>query len=925
MFNLTMDDLEILKEIEKTLQINFKLYESMPHIISAYGAGYFLKNGKVILLSFESCNISNSSIKKILPGLKKLKSLTQLNLNFNKISNISFLKDLENLEEFSIQNNIIKDTSSFAYVKKLKALNLYDNPIDNFLGIEYLTSLTDLWLGSQIKLDLKVLKELSNLELLYIVDSNISEISWIKNYKKLNRLILRSNKISNIEVLKELKTLDFVDLCDNKIEELPSSISNFNLVIGNMDFIQNKIIKLDGNPIKSPPIEIIKQGKNAIKRYFDKIEKEGVDNIFEAKLILVGEGNAGKTSLQIRIQNNKADLPKNEERTRGIKIDNWTFEKDGDKKHVAHIWDFGGQDVYYPVHRFFLTEDSVFVLLASTRQTGHNFEYWIPTIYQFGGKSPIILGQTCHDGNKINWNDLGYFIGHDNFNIIKTNESSYIELNLPADNKGLLDIKRIIIDQIKALPHYGKNVPKPWISVRNILFEESKKTACITFDKFIEICRESSSSAFTNQIDITDFAKFLHKIGVILWYSEIAELKDWVVLQPEWAMTAVYKIIDDEEILNRNGIILSEDFDRLWTDDCYEGKHFILKEMLKVFKIAFPKKHKKADYIIPTRLVSMPSEAKWTDEEPYLRLVYKYDFMPRGMVNQVSAELSRYITSDEEVWNNAVNLIDNSSHCQIEEDFYKRSITLKAKGKDARGLIKIVMNALKDITDGYKGVEEKILVPCICSECKRKSKPESFPYDKLLDWLSKRDEVKCNESFENILISDLLFNVGLSDPSKENKKDTKNKKLFVSYSKHDDNYLQDFEDHLITLKEEGLVTFNCREIEFGKEWDKEIKKQIDECDIMVCLISVKFLNTEYIKKIEIEKAISQNKMIIPIIIKACDWETSKLGKYQAAQRGRVVSLDNNQRLLGKIKGHTDEEKAAFWTDIIKEFRKKIFN
>lgn len=149
------------------------------------------------------------------------------------------------------------------------------------------------------------------------------------------------------------------------------------------------------------------------------------------------------------------------------------------------------------------------------------------------------------------------------------------------------------------------------------------------------------------------------------------------------------------------------------------------------------------------------------------------------------------------------------------------------------------------------------------------------------------------------------------------------KNIFVSYSKYDEDYLQDFEDHLVTLKQEGIATFNCQKIEFGKEWDYEIKKQIDECDIMVCLISVKFLNTDYITKIEIPKAIEQNKMIIPIIIKACDWETSAIGRFQAAQRGKVVSLDSNLALLGQIKGHTKEEKDAFWTKIIKEFRSKI--
>jgi hypothetical protein len=468
----------------------------------------------------------------------------------------------------------------------------------------------------------------------------------------------------------------------------------------------------------------------------------------------------------------KAPLPGVEGRTRGIKINDWEFKKEANKRHIVHIWDFGGQDVYYPVHRFFLTENSIFVLLASTRQTHHNFDYWIPTIYQFGGKSPIILGQTCDQGNKVLWNDLGYYVGNPHFNIIKTQELPYQEINLPKKNEGLSKIKKTIIDQIKGMPHYGKGVPKPWVFLRTRLVKESEKESCISFERFMQLCRSSSPAGFPNLEAIQDCAKFLHSIGVILWYSDNEELSSWVVLQPDWAMNAVYKIIDDDEIQKRRGNIHAKDFVRLWKDKCYEGKHTMLKKMLEVFKIAFPKKHTKGDYILPARLISIPSTLKWQDTDPYLRLEYTFEFMPRGIVNQVSAELSRYIVKDDEVWNNAVSLRNEGgmAECQIEEDFYNRRISIKAKGKDARGLIMVVMNALKDITEDYKGVEAEIIVPCSCSVCKSNPKPEVFSYEKLLKWSESKDFVTCNESGESLSIDEMLYNIGLPNPEKEKRK-----------------------------------------------------------------------------------------------------------------------------------------------------------
>jgi internalin A len=689
-------------------------------------------------------------------------------------------------------------------------------------------------------------------------------------------------------------------------------------------FIKSGELNVYDNPIIIPPIEVVKRGNKAVLRYFEKIAQEGQDYIYEAKLILVGEGSAGKTSLQVRLQDAKAKLPQQDKRTRGIQIADWSFKTSKGRPHIAHIWDFGGQDVYYPVHRFFLTENAVFVLLASTRQTTHNFDYWIPTIFQFGGKSPIILGQTCHDGNKVAWNDLGYYIGSDNFNIIKTGALPYQELNLTNKNEGLAKIKKTIVEQLTSLPHYGKGVPKTWVTVRDKIAAMAPKTACIPFSKFKELCRAISSEGFADAVAVDDCAGFLHSIGVVLWYADIAGLKDWVVLQPEWAMKAVYKIIDDADIQKRRGVILAKDFKRLWSEGCYEGMHDVLKQMLEVFKIAFPKKHPKGDYIIPARLLSMPAEDRWQIAEPCLRLEYKYEFMPRGMVNQLSAELSRYIIADEQVWNDAVNFKSNDASCQVTEDFYNRFIRIVATGKDARALVMLVMNGLQDITDGYRGVTPQIIVPCTCKKCEKSTKPITFEYDRLLEWSKEREMVTCNNSGDTLRIDDLLYHVGLRNPEKE-AKIRGMKKIFISYSKHDEEFKEEFHSHLVTLWEQGLAyDFNCKQIDLGAEWDPAIQQEIDECDIMICLVSKGFLNTPYIRNNEVNVALGKGKQVIPVIIKPCDWENSNIGQLYAPLRGKPVSLNHEKLLRNIYEETTSIERDAHWTNIIKELREKVF-
>jgi internalin A len=992
-----MTDLEIIKQIEKELNIKlsrislknglntgYELNESREIVSICIGNCSLNDFDKILSFLLEFKALNKLILRKIQPvdfsKINRLNRITELDLSENEIVDISFLKEMSQLTHLTIsRNNItniasieflnklifldlnqnsIDDVSPLKDLKKILKLNLSNNKLEDIRPLANLININKLYLHDNFINDIEILKGFKNLEGLYCVrnmihditclgnlfnlkdifagNNEIEDISPLRNVKSLIRLYLPNNMINDISSLKDLKRLKHLVLTKNPITEIPEWITDLNVKIKWSKYdnsSDSEVIIFFDNPIDSPPIEIIKEGNDAIKRYFEKINQEGKDYIYEAKLTFVGEGSAGKTSLQKRLMKNSSDLPAKDTRTRGIEITDWEFQNIDGKKHVAHIWDFGGQDVYYPVHRFFITENSVFVLLASTRQNHHNFDYWIPTIYQFGGKSPIILGQTCHDGNKFSWNDLGVYLSNSNFNIIKTLETPYYELNLPNNNEGLSQIKHVISNQILNLPRYGRGVPKSWVIVRFLLAEEAKETACISFEKYKVICLAASQVSFNKLSDFTDCCRFLHDIGVVLWYSAIDELKNWVILQPEWAMNAVYKIIDDSEIQTRRGNIIDEDFTRLWNENFYDDKHSILKSMLEVFKIAFPKKHIKGDYIIPARLLSMPNEKKWTNER-CLRLEYRYEFMPRGLVNQVSAELSRYIVSDDEVWNNAVNFstVNNIAQCQVEEDFYNRTIIIKAKGRDARSLIILVMNALMNITEGYKGVRPEIYVPCTCSKCKDIEGSTTFLYDKLLNWSTNDPgrRVICNESGDSLTIESLLYNVGLSNPSFPIEK----KKVFISYSRKDVEYKNELKKHLKILQTFNIVdNWSCEEITIGK-WNDQIQTALEESDLIIYMLSANFFTSKYILDNEVQKGMQwisndENKQILCVIVSdfvgldklkdaVKDSDTNslqdsllQLADYQYLPYANVINsvTGNNEEKIIPLKVHPDIDHA----------------
>src|SRR6185369_875254 len=110
----------------------------------------------------------------------------------------------------------------------------------------------------------------------------------------------------------------------------------------------------------------------------------------EGKLILVGRGEVGKTSLVRRLvgDNFRGD----ESKTQGINITSWRLRSPTDTFRL-NIWDFGGQEIMHATHQFFLTERSIYLLVLNGREGGEDLdaEYWLKHIESFGRDSPVLV------------------------------------------------------------------------------------------------------------------------------------------------------------------------------------------------------------------------------------------------------------------------------------------------------------------------------------------------------------------------------------------------------------------------------------------------------------------------------------------------------------------------------------------------------
>lgn len=121
---------------------------------------------------------------------------------------------------------------------------------------------------------------------------------------------------------------------------------------------------------------------------------------------------------------------------------------------------------------------------------------------------------------------------------------------------------------------------------------------------------------------------------------------------------------------------------------------------------------------------------------------------------------------------------------------------------------------------------------------------------------------------------------------------TKKTKFFVSYASMDEKYKDELKKHLRGLIDNGQIEYwDGKFILPGERWDDEIKNKIEQAEIILLLVSVDFMNSDYINDVELKRAIERDNegqvKIIPILLRHCDFESSQLNKYHALPEGKV--------------------------------------
>jgi internalin A len=816
----------------------------------------------------------------------------------------------------SIGNYVWNSESRQSIEARWPALDRIKSNIEKFLESQRDLFFLHIWgcpLG-RVPEAIRTLQHLTDLALVHLWPETYPD--WLFEVPALTKLSFRYSGLTDLpESIGRARNLKFLDLYGNPLTQIPASfwrlesLEELNLRNCPITEIPADILnlrrlaslELDAGRLITPPPEIAANGIEAIKRYWSQQRDVGPDYLAEAKLLIVGESGAGKTSLAKKILDPEYVLDAGEGSTEGINVLAWQFpaairvRDEGGERVIqrnfrVNIWDFGGQEIYHSTHQFFLTKRSVYVLVTDERKEDTDFEYWLEVVNLLSGGSPLVIVQNRKQGRQQGI-DLGALRQR------YPNLCGTVTLDL-ADNSGLEAAVAKVRRELEQLPHIGTSLPKTWRDVRVAL--EADLRNYIPAGEFFEICR---SNGFTDRLEMSQLGGYLHDLGICLFFQDDPLLSKTVILKPEWGTGAVYRVLDDPGTARSLGVFRRADLQRIWSDPAYESMQNELLQLMVRFGLCFQVPG--SDTFIAPQLLTPSQPTYHWDETDSLVLTYEYEVMPKGIVRRLIVALHDLIAPGDFLWRNGAVFEYDASRAEVIEQYRRRLLSVRIRGGDPRVLLGMIDRELALIHRSYPGVKVEQFMSCDCARCSASSEPSTFKVSDLEDFARTGDMIQCRAS-RKLLDPLMLLSALASDLATETQAATGRDapiqpEVFISYKWGGDS--EALVDEIQSrLEERGiLVTRDKSEVRY-RDSIEQFMRRIGTGKCVILILSKEYLQSKncMFELTEIAGRPEFASRVYPIVMPdaAVFDPISRLGyvKYWEDQR---TALDQAMRQVGQ--------------------------
>ena len=865
-----------------------------------------LPEGLTQLTHLQSLDVTGNQLSALPEGLAQLTQLLTLNVTGNQLTVLpEGLAQLSQLQTLIVTHNQLRALpEGLAQLSQLHSLNVSHNQLHALPeGIGQLTELQTLDVsGNQLNALPEGIGQLTQLQTLEVSHNQLSVLpEGLAQLSNLQALYISGNQLSALpEGIGQLLSLTMLDAAKNQLANLPVTIRDLplqqlwlqdnpglNLSAALLGKYVERYVRYSMGKIRSPAA--------ILEAFFSAHTLDG-QPLDEIKLVLVGRGAAGKTTLAHRLIRDK--FRRGTKETQGVDISAWPL-RCGDRDIDVNVWDFAGQVVTHSTHQFFLSESSVYLLVLTGREDSQQIdsEYWLRLIRAFatdaGGKtSPVIVALNKFDEHpfKVDRNSL-----REKYPFIV----DFIETDCKSA-LGIPEMREKLAATIKDMPIVQQRFKLNWWNIKRTLEKTQKKKNYLPYSSFQAICVQHGEADLEQQRFL---AEVFHALGVALNYGSDTRLRNATVLNPRWVTGSIYKLLreavrDDgsaELTLARVAEVLPKEPPEMRT---------YLVELMRRFDLAFPLNESGDRWLVPQRLPAEQPELgeDWLSPSDATRLRFSYPVIPEGLLPRFISRTYPLSEGEEDEpslprWAKGVVLQDRDARALIRIDEEERRINVVVKGpKEERLFLLGVIQA------DFRSLHEQISGLGQTEELEVEDHPGVFvPVLGLI-----ADELRgLTESSASTIEGSISFGASaqlnrLSEPPA--RRDEWRPRVFISYSSTDARLKDDL---LVRLKPmqatQGLVdVWEDRCIIPGEDWDGVIRKELEIADVVLLMVSPKFLASNYINGVEVAAAVSRAKageaLVIPIILEKCGYKHAPFGHFNALPRkGQPVRDRKPQR------------------------------
>ena len=539
------------------------------------------------LTQLQTLDISNNQLTELPESLWKLTQLKKLDLSHNEFAELpESLGLLMQLLQLNISHNQLTILpEAIGQLSQLLNLNLSANKLTKLPeSLHQLTQLQSLYLGNNQKIILSSrLASLSHLSLLFIDRCQLTKLpDWLRHLSQLRKLDISHNQLTDLpNWLAQFTQLRYFDISLNNLTTLPDWLEQ-------ITWLESICISLD--PLISPPewlpdwletfvenqgksvgfadqaidnpelLEAYRDSQHALITY-TRLKIGPQITLNEAKLIMVGEGEVGKTCLMDALEGKGWQ---EHDTTHGIDIREIKASDPASGTELTlNGWDFGGQRVYRPTHQLFFSSPAVYLVVWKPREGPQQgfVKEWIKLIKHREPDAKILVVAT-HGGPGARQPDIDRQELWDLFGAETVLDFFFVD-SKPDENgqrHGIAELKDAIARTAVQLPEVGRSVPKRWQDVRNLL--EAHPSAYLPRQQVLELCAEQGMDADESQLFLT----LEHRLGHLIHYAHDKALRDIVVLKPSWLATAISFVLDDKKTRDAHGLVPAARLSELWSD-----------------------------------------------------------------------------------------------------------------------------------------------------------------------------------------------------------------------------------------------------------------------------------------------------------------------------------------------------------------------